>query len=177
MKEPELEENDLRASVDGNRLVVTRQSLAPDTRPVQVTGPDGKPQTLTLTPDTGGRSTGSLPVTESGLYRVSDGTHTALAAAGALNPIELADVRTTDAKVKADVAALGGSIHWVGPGPVPDVRRVAPDRSAAGRGWIGLRANGDYIVTGMKETPLLPGVLALILALGAFLLAWRREGR
>jgi hypothetical protein len=60
---------------------------------------------------------------------------------------------------------------------VPEVRRVAPDRGAAGRGWIGLRANGDYVVTGMKETPLLPGILALVLALGAFLLAWRREGR
>jgi hypothetical protein len=86
-------------------------------------------------------------------------------------------VRTTDEKVKADVEATGGSIHWVGPGSIPDIRRVEPDRSAAGRGWIGLRANGDYIVAGMKETPLLPGVLALLLAVGFFLLAWRREGR
>jgi hypothetical protein len=177
MKEPDLEENDLRAVVDGNRLVVTRQSLEPNDNPVQVTGPDGKPQTLALAPESGGRSTGSVPVSESGLYRVTDGTRTALAAAGALNPIELGDVRTTAEKVKEDVAALGGSIHWVGPGQIPDVRRVDPDRSASGRGWIGFRANGDYIVTGMNETPLLPGFLALILAIGAFLLAWRREGR
>jgi hypothetical protein len=100
MKEPDLEENDLRATVEGNRLVVTRQSLEPNDSPVQVTGPDGKPQTLNLAPETGGRSTGSLPVSESGLYRVSDGTRTALAAAGALNPIELGDVRTTDEKVR-----------------------------------------------------------------------------
>ncbi len=177
MKEPDLEENDLRAAVEGNRLVVTRQSLAPDDRPVQVTGPDGVPHTLTLSPAGGGRSTGTLPVSESGLYRATDGTRTALAAAGALSPIELADVRTTDEKVKADVEATGGSIHWVGPGELPDVRRVEPDRSAGGRGWIGLRANGDYVVTGMQETPLLPGFLALLLAIGFFLLAWRREGR
>ena len=176
MKEPDLEENALRATVEGNRLVVTRQSLEPDNNPVQVTGPDGKPQTLALKPAGGGRSTGAMPIHQSGLYRVKDGSRTALAAAGALNPIELGDVRTTDAKVKADVAALGGSIHWVGPGPVPEVRSVAPDRPAEGRGWIGLRANGDYIVTGMNETPLLPGLLALLLALGALLLAWRREG-
>ncbi|HUK60198.1 MAG TPA: hypothetical protein VLV50_13290 [Stellaceae bacterium] len=177
MKEPDLEENDLRAAVEGNKLVVTRQSLEPDNRPVTVTGPDGVPHTLTLTPAGGGRSTGALPVTESGLYRASDGTRTALAAAGALSPIELADVRTTDEKVKADVAATGGSIHWVGPGAIPDLRRVEPDRGAGGRDWMGLRANGDYVVTGMKETPLLPGALALLLALGFFLLAWRREGR
>ena len=177
MKEPDLEENDLRAEVSGNRLIVTRQSLEPDDRPVQVTGPDGKPQTLNLAPQSGGRSVGSLPVTESGLYRVTDGTRTALAAAGALNPIELADVRTTDQKVAADVKATGGGTYWVGPGAIPELRRVGPDRTLSGRNWLGLRQNGDYVVTGVSETPLLPGLLALILALGAFFLAWRREGR
>ena len=177
MKEPDLEENDLRATVDGNRLVVTRQSLEKDDRPVQVTGPDGKLQTLNLAPQSGGRSSGSLPVAESGLYRVSDGTRTALAAAGALNPIELADVRTTDEKLQPAAKATGCGIHWVGPGSLPDLRRVAPERSSAGRNWIGFRANGDYVVTGVKEVPLLPGFLALLLALGTFILAWRREGR
>jgi hypothetical protein len=177
MKEPDLEENDLRARIDGNRLVVTRQSLEPDERDVQVRKPDGEVVTLKPVPESGGRSVATLPVTESGLYRVTDWIHATLAAAGALNPIELGDVRTTDEKVKEVVAATGGSVHWVGPGGIPDVRRVAPDRGAAGRGWIGFRANGDYIVTGMQETPLLPGFLALLLAVGAFLLAWRREGR
>src|SRR5713226_9337804 len=177
MKEPDLEENDLRAAVDGNRLIVTRQSLEKDDRPVQVTGPDGLLQTLTLAPQSGGRSSGSLPVAESGLYRVSDGTRTALAAAGALNPIELADVRTTDEKLKPAAQATGGGIHWIGPGALPDLRRVAPDRGSAGRNWIGFRANGDYVVTGVKEVPLLPGFLALLLALGTFIAAWRREGR
>lgn len=177
MKEPDLEENDLRAEVRGNRLVVTRQSLEPDNSPVTVTGPDGKPRTLSLAPQSGGRSVGSLPVTESGLYRVSDGERTALAAAGALNPVEFADVRTTAAKVKADVAATGGGIYWVGPGNIPELRRVESNRDAAGSGWMGLRRNNDYIITGVSETSLLPGLLALLLALGAFFLAWRREGR
>ena len=43
--------------------------------------------------------------------------------------------------------------------------------------WMGFRANGDFIVTGVKEIPLLPGFLALLLALGTFIAAWRREGR
>jgi hypothetical protein len=177
MKEPDLEENDLRAAVEGNRLVVTRQSLEPDDRPVQVTGPDGKLQTVSLVPQSGGRSVGSMPVSESGLYRVTDGSRTALAAAGALNPIELADVRTTDEKLKPAIEATGGGTFWVGPGSLPDIRRVGPDRGAAGRNWLGLRANGDYVVTGMREVPLLPGFLALLLALGTFIAAWRREGR
>src|SRR5579863_3639710 len=177
MKEPELEENDLRAKIDGNKLTVTRQSLQPDDSPVQVTLPDGKTMSLTLTPTDGGRSVATLGIDESGLYRVTDGQRTALAAAGSLNPVEMADVRTTDEKVKADVTATDGGIFWVGPGRVPDIRSVDPGQSAAGRNWIGLRRNGDYVVTGVGETPLVPGVLALLLALGLLILAWRREGR
>jgi hypothetical protein len=177
MKEPDLEENDLRAEVQSNRLVVTRQSLEPDDTPVQVTGPDGVPRPLSLAPQSGGRTTASMVITESGLYRVTDGKRTALAAAGALNPIELSDVRTTDSKVAADVGATNGGTFWIGSGSLPDIRRVGPDRTAAGRNWLGLRQNGDYVVTGVSETPLLPGLFALLLVLGAFLLAWRREGR
>lgn len=177
MKEPDLEENDLRAVVEGNRLVITRRSLEPDDRPVRVTGPDGVMQELKLTPESGGRSTATVPVKESGLYRVTDGTRTALAAAGALNPIELSDVRTTVDKLAPAVQATGGGTFWVGSGSLPDIRRVEPDRSAAGRNWIGFRANGDYVVTGLSETPLLPAIVALLLALGTLIAAWRREGR
>jgi hypothetical protein len=41
---------------------------------------------------------------------------------------------------------------------------------------MGFRANGDYIVTGFSETPLLPSVAALLLIIGGLLAAWRREG-
>jgi hypothetical protein len=176
MKEPDLEENDLRAVVEGDRLMVTRQSLEPDDRPVTVTAPDGSTRSLTLSPDTGGRSIGSLPIGEMGLYRVSDGSRTALAAAGPLNPIEFADVRTTPEKLAPVVEATGGGIFWVGNGTIPEIRWVSPDRVAAGRNWIGLRANGDYTVTGFSEVPLLPGIAALMLIVGGLLAAWRREG-
>jgi hypothetical protein len=176
MKEPDLEENDLRAIVEGDRLVVTRQSLEPDDRPVSVTMPDGSSRSLTLTPESGGRSSGNLPITEMGLYRVSDGTRTALAAAGPLNPVELADVRTTPEKLAPIVTATGGGIFWPSSGSIPEIRRVARDRTAAGRNWMGFRANGDYTVAGFSEMSLLPGIAALSLIIGGLLAAWRREG-
>ena len=177
MKEPDLEENDLRAAVEGDRLIVTRQSLEPDDRPVTVTGPDGGSRSLTLTPESGGRSSGTMPISEMGLYRVSDGTRTALAAAGPLNPIEFADVITTPEKLAPVVTATGGGVFWVGSGAMPEIRRVSADRAAAGRNWMGFRANGDYTVTGFSETPLLPGIAALLLVVGGLIGAWRREGR
>ncbi|HWK47522.1 MAG TPA: hypothetical protein VNT30_22545 [Stellaceae bacterium] len=177
MKEPDLEENDLRGSVDGDRLTITRHSLQAGGPPVQLTRPNGRTETVPLAEAGGGREVAVVPVTDSGLYRITDGTRTALAAAGALNPLELSDVRTTDEKLAPLVKATGGGIVWAGEGTLPDARRVRPDRDAAGRGWIGFRANGDYTVTGVKEVPLLPGWVALLVALGALLLAWRREGR
>jgi hypothetical protein len=176
MKEPDLEENDLRASIDGDRLQVTRQSLQPDNKPVTVTAPDGSTSTLTLTPTHGGQSTGTLAVNQMGLYRVADGTRTALAAAGPLNPIEFADVRATPDKLAPLVSASGGGIYWITDG-MPDVRRVAEGRATAGHGWLGLRENEDYVVAGFRETPLLPDVAALLLAVGMLIAAWRREGR
>jgi hypothetical protein len=177
MKEPDLEENDLRASVEGDQLKVMRQSLELDDRPVTITAPDGTISTLTLTPAQGGRSTGAAAITQMGLYRVSDGTHTALAAAGPLNPVEYADVRTTPEKLGPIQKASGGGVFWVGDGANPEIRRVSPGRAAAGHGWLGLRRNGDYVVTGFSETPLLPAVAAMLLAVGLLIAAWRREGR
>jgi len=71
---------------------------------------------------------------------------------------------------------------WLGETGVPDIRRVAPKRRVSGAGgvsgrWIGLRRNGDYVVTGIREIPLLAGFLALLLALLPMLLGWRRESQ
>jgi hypothetical protein len=177
MKEPDLEENDLRASVEGDRLVVTRQSLEPDDRPVTVTLPDGTTQSLTLTPEHGGHSSGALPISQMGLYRASDGAHTALAAAGPLNPVEFADVRATPEKLAPLAQASGGGVFWIGTGTIPEIRRVSAGRAASGHNWLGLRQNGDYVVTGFSELPLLPAFAALLLTVGLLIAAWRREGR
>jgi hypothetical protein len=181
MKEPELEENDLRAAVKGNRVEITRRSLEDDKKPVEVTMPNGTKETIPLAEGRGGRSIGSFQVTEPGLYHLTDGAKTAIAAVGALNPVELADVRTTEDVMRPAVTATGGQTLWLADG-MPDVRRVRPGREAggrdpSGRGWIGLRANGDYIVTGVASLPLFPGFALFLLGLGALVWAWRREGK
>jgi hypothetical protein len=176
MKEPALSENALRARVERNRLIVTRQSLEPDNRPVTVTIPDGAKKSLVLTPQNGGRSSGSLPINAIGLYHVSDGERTAVAAAGPLNPIEFADVRTTARKLAPVAAATGGRVFWVGSGKIPEVRRVRRGETRNGNNWMGFRENGQYRVAGFGEIPLLPGIVALFLILGGLLAAWRREG-
>jgi len=176
MKEPELEENDLRARVDGNRITVERRSLEPDPRSVTLTTPSDETRTLDMADDKTGRATATVIAGEPGIYRVTDGERTALAVVGAVNPPELADVRSTPDKVKPVAQATDGGVQWIADGAL-DVRRTKADRAQSGSGWIGLRANGDFVVTGVLDVPLLPVALVLLLALGAMIVAWRREGR
>ena len=133
-------------------------------------------------PAGGGRATARITVDEAGLYRVSDGRLEALAAVGTLNPLEAAEVRATDERLGPIAEATGGAVLWLAETGIPDIRRVRPGRDLHGRnqlgdgGWIGLKANGDYVVRGAKQASLLPAGLVLVLGLGGLILAWRREG-
>jgi hypothetical protein len=175
MKEPELEENDLRAVVRGDMLEITRRNIDDAPQSVDVTGPDGKSAPVEMKRTHSGIFEGSVPIHEPGLYRVSDGTKIFMAAVGALNPVEFSDVRTSPEPLAPAVEATSGSTRWLVDG-VPGLHLVAPERSTSGRNWIGLVSNGDYIVTGLTTLPLLPALIVLLLVLGATTLAWHREG-
>jgi hypothetical protein len=179
MREPELEEEDLSARIEAGRLLVQRRSLSADLPPpVTLVAPDGAETRASLAPAEPGRWTLAVPARQQGVWRVSDGTRTAFAAAEAGNPQEIADLRADAAPLSPLVRASGGAARWIGDGTaLPELRRVAAGRDLAGSGWIGLRRNQDHSVTGIAALPLLPGWLALALLLGAALLAWRREGR
>ncbi|MBK19500.1 MAG: hypothetical protein CMM52_11760 [Rhodospirillaceae bacterium] len=176
MKEPELEENALRAQLEGNKLAITRRSVDPDKSPVEVTTPSGEKKTVTLMPGIGGRAKALISVSETGIYKVTDRNRTALAAVGNLNPLEFSDMRTTGEKFRALSEATGGGIIWMADG-APDLRRVKRERASAGRDWFGLVDNQNFTVKSVREVPLLPGLVILLLALGTLLMAWRAEGR
>ncbi len=176
MKEPELEEERLSASIEGGAITAERRTMADTAKPVTLTYPSGKTATLVMTKIEPGVWRAKARADELGLYRLTDGTLTAVAAAGPLNPKEVADMRATDTVLAPIADASGGSVHWLADG-VPDVRRVGASGNAAGANWIGLRSNGAYRVTSVEQRPLLPGWAALLLLLGTLLVAWRVEGR
>ena len=182
MKEPELEEDLLSGTVQGGELKIVRRSLEAETDPVTVTFPSGRSETVTLAESGGGRAEGSLTVDEAGLYRLADASRTAIAAVGALNPLEFSDAVTTEAIVRPVADATGGGIVWLADRGAPAIRRVEAGRDMAGNAggggeWIGLQANRQYDVRGVTELPLLPGLVLLLVALATLLLAWQREGR
>ena len=177
MKEPELEEERLSASIDSGQITVERHTMADQAKPVTLTYPSGKRTTLQLMKIEPGVWRASARADELGLYRLTDGTLNTVTATGPLNPKEVADMRATDAVLKPVANATGGSVHWLADGGVPKIRRVSPGANASGDDWIGLRANGAYRVTSVEQSQLLPPWLALVLVLATLLIAWRMEGR
>ena len=174
MKEPDLEEERLMAEVAGGDLRVTRQTMAEKAPEVKVTSPTGKPLTVPLTLTSPGRFTGNIKAEELGLYRLNDGTLNTVAAAGPLNPREVADMRATDEILRPYAAATGGGVQWMSDG-VPELRAVDIGSDAEGSGWFGIQRRGAYRVTEVDAQELLPPWLALVMVLGTVLFAWRRE--
>jgi hypothetical protein len=176
MKEPELEEEHLEARVADGRLLVERRSLGSGDVDVAITDPSGQSRTLRLEAGNDGLARGEVRTEEAGVWRVSDGIHTAFASAGRINPPELADMRATPDRLAPLTKATGGGTVWLTDG-IPEFRRTLPGRDAAGRGWLGIQRNGSYSVTGLAEVPLLPALLLLAVTLGSLAGAWWREGR
>ena len=176
MKEPELEAENLSAAIIGDEIRVTRRTMAQQTPPVMLTTPSGKQVPMPLTKAEPGIWRASTKGGELGLYRATDGILSTVTAAGPLNPKEVADMRATTEVLQPVADASSGSTHWLEDG-VPEVRRVAQGATASGSNWIGLRSNGAYRVTSLEQEKLLPQWLALLLIVGALLLAWRLEGR
>jgi len=182
MKEPELEEEQLTASVAHGRLTVTRRSVEEHpARQVTVTAPGGRHATLDLSPGADGVLSGSLPASSTGIWTVSEGRLRAFAASQPEDPVEIADLRATATRLAGVVRQSGGATTWLGDDParlhMPGLRLVDANATAAGAGWIGLRRTGAHVVTGSTSRPLLPPWLVLPAALLALFIGWRREGR
>ena len=177
MKEPALEEEALIATIVDGRLEIERRSLTAGDTDITVQMPDDSIRTETLQVGENGDGRIAIPADQSGLYRISDGERQTFAASGALNSLELSDLRASPDRMAPLVEATGGGIIRLADAGIPEVRRVEIGHETAGQRWIGLVENGAFRVVGVQELPLLPGLLVLALALAAIIDAWYRESR
>ena len=180
MKEPDLEEEALRARAEGRQLVIERRTMETAVPEARIEGPEEFAQDLTLEPAGPGRWRGTVETSEIGIYRVENGAHRAVAAVGPVNPAEFADMRATEAHLAPVVEAASGHLFWLEDfesAGAPDIRLVRPGRDRSGPGWAGLHRNAASLVTDRERVPLLPPLMALLLCLGTLFAAWRIEGR
>jgi hypothetical protein len=176
MKEPDLEEEALSGRQTGKDMLIERRTMADTAEPVTVTLPSGKTEKLDLREVSPGRFQAAIPVSEAGLYRLSDGKLIAVAAAGSADAREMSSLVATTSVLAPVAAATGGGLHWLEDG-MPRAVKVDAGRPMSGTGWIGFRANHAYRVTSVADTPLFSTLLSLAVLLMAFGALWYREGR
>jgi hypothetical protein len=180
MKEPELDEESLRARQNGNTIIIDRQSMQTGGTAVQVQRPDGAVESLRLSEVQAGLWRGITSATLPGLYRITQGDKTALLAVGPPNPQEFIDARSTTESFHNLSEATGGTsrrLDETGSLTVPKLRLVNMGDRAYGPGWLGLYQRNVTDLKGIESFPLLQTLLGLMLVLGLSAFCWYREGR
>ncbi len=181
MKEPELEEEALRAKAEGHELAIERQSLKVQIPPVKIIAPSGKEITAALTPAEPGLSRANVKVTELGLYRVTDGTLSALVNVGPENPREFQEVVSTAEKLRPIAEATGGTVRRIAADSGSDVvlPRIVAMRDSSiygGPDYAAIRRTGAAQVTGVGVAPLAIGLIGLLFLLSSVVASWLFEG-
>ena len=176
MGEPELEEEALTASAEGQTVRIERRTLSEDVPPLTITGPDGTVTELPLSSAAPGRFEAVFTGPEIGLYRLENGDQISVIGLGPAAPREFVETIANAAVLEPAVSALRGGINRLEEG-LPSLRNVRAGRPAAGRGWIGLTPRDAYETRDVRQTPILPAWLVLILSAGLITAAWLREGR
>ena len=176
MKEPELEEEAIWAEPNGQRMRIIRRTLKDSAGPVTVTTPSGAEIELPLTEVSPGRFEAIYDGPEIGLYRLTDGDQSAVIGLGPAAPREFEQTIATGDIMQPAINALRGGVLPLADG-LPAIREVSAGRPAAGRGWIGLTPREAFETRDLRQMPLLPAWLVLLLASGLIVGAWLREGR
>ncbi len=176
MKEPELEEEALTATAEGQTVTITRRTLGDAPADVEITGPDGTVVAVPLEEDGPGRFTTTYEGPEIGLYRLSDGEMDAVVALGPAAPKEFEQTIASAEPLAEPVAALRGGAPRIEDG-LPGIREVREGRVAAGRGWIGITPREAYLTADVRLIPLVSPWLFLLLTAALILGGWLREGR
>jgi hypothetical protein len=177
LKEPELEEEALTATAEGQVLTITRRSIAEEPPgDLSITGPDGAQVTLPMPEVAPGRFVLEWQAPVIGLYRLEQGDLTRVVAVGPSAPREFVETIASGDLLAPVVAPTNGGIIRLEDG-VPDLRSVREGRPAFGRGWIGLTERGAYVTEDVRVAPLMPGWLWLLLVAGFAIAAWLLEGR
>ncbi len=176
MKEPELEEEALVATAEGQSMRITRRTLGETVPPVTVTTPDGRTVEVPLNEAAPGIFEGAFEGPEMGLYRLDNGDQTSVIGLGPAAPREFIETIASGEALAPLVTSLRGGVARLEEG-LPRLRNVRPGRPAAGRGWLGITPRGAYETRDIRQTAILPGWLVLLLSAGLITAAWLREGR
>ena len=110
MKEPELEEEALSATAEGQSMMILRRTLEDQAGDVEITGPDGTVTVLPLSESGPGRWEGAFEAPDIGLYRLSDGVAETVIALGPSAPREFERTMASGAALEPVIEPTRGGV-------------------------------------------------------------------
>ena len=187
MKEPSLEEEAVDIEVNGNKMMLKRQTMKDTVNIGTLIDPVGEKYQIELVEKNNGEWEGVFESEIPGLYRFENDGLSVLGHVGPLNPREYTHIVSTTEHLKDIVKQSGGGITRI----VKDARdtpRIVPMRGATGDGrvlagagiepeWIGVLDKRAQRLSGLVQFSLfstLIGLLGLLIMISA---TWWREGR
>ncbi|MEH6630061.1 MAG: hypothetical protein V7776_04515 [Halopseudomonas aestusnigri] len=176
MKEPELDEETLKATLSSNQLTITRQSLSNSEASITIQKPSGEISNLTMMPEMDGKSQTTISTPESGIYTISDGSNTIVAHQTLRGP-EHKKVISDPVILRPLIEESGGGIYPLLNASIPNIKLVHGNGTLHGQNWAGLQARKAERITGDSRRALLPPWVFLTLLLLTAFGAWYREGR
>jgi hypothetical protein len=181
MKEPQLEEEALRATASNDRLHLERQTMADEVHPLILTDPQGQSRSIPLKQEKPGLWSADLSPATTGLYRVTDGELLAFANLGPANPREFQAVISTPERIQALALATGGSArriahHKTDPPTIPSITFRSGDTRWSGSDFIAFKDTGSSRLLGMKRWPIFSGLVGFLLLGTGLLAVWLSEG-
>ena len=176
MKEPELEEESISISIEGEKILVKQYSLSEVLEPANMRTPDGTVSAINMEMSKPGEFIGSFTSSAQGIFEMRSNGVLKVFAKGAANPIEFFDPRPSLDVLDPLVALSKGGQVWAIDG-LPVIREVRRGRVAAGRSWLGIVNNNAFETLDVRQSPLFPAWLYLLMAVGSAVLGWLREGR
>jgi hypothetical protein len=183
MKEPDLEEEYLKATADRLNITIERRSMKDEIGEATVTSPTDKTSTVKLEKVSPGLWRAQVPATEPGLHKITMDELSAVTLVGTANSREFSKVVATDEALKPIAEATGGGQFWLSgtngrpPVGLPRLAMLQSSIKFYGQNWIGLKDREAHVVRGVQYTPLLAGVVALGLFLFVIGMTWFRESR
>ena len=176
MKEPELEENELSAKVDNDTILVTKNSLNLDKKPIISISPDNIKEEIFLEDIGKGKQIGKILSPKEGTWKFSSGNSQISLIVGNSNSSEYLDVRTTDNIVKPIVSYTSGSINWVNNEKnIPKIKHIKKNTLTDNSKNIQLIKNEKYYVKNIQQSSLTPWYFVMIFSLILLFLSWYRE--
>ena len=174
MKEPDLEENSIKVTLNNGRLDIVRRHLEPGNIEARIIYPNKKEKVISLLDLGDGRSKGSISADTPGNYIIESKGKVTSISVGSIDPLEMDNVLSTDKILGPLVRDTGGKIVWIKDG-IPNFKRIKNNNNATSEKLMGLKDNKKYLVTGLQENSLFPWWLSLLIASSTLLSCWHRE--